>query len=276
MDTRGGGSATSPFRGAARTNPAIPESKASKTTEETLLLRFGPSVGWLKASIAVPTADGLRGSRVPLRGFAPQHGGVRGSPRWKCPKRRRRLSSVVLDGLLAACPRPSPSSPAMDSRGGVFPPLRASYPTTGGSSDLGIGSVQNGGGHSPPSFCTLRGPLRTVHRLLARRWTSRERVPFPARFGSRRGGRGRSTREYGAEPRGRLLPAVLYRVQTRWALHRGGGPAFLPFRRQYCIKYWQVQNSQIRGRGPGSRCFHAFNGVERAKYLRKEKQRARE
>ena len=65
----------------------------------------------------------------------------------------------------------------LPGRGGS--PLFASHPTTGGSADLGKGSVQNGGGHSPPSFCTLRGPLRTVHRLLARRWTSRERCPSP-------------------------------------------------------------------------------------------------
>ena len=101
-----------------------------------------------------------------------------------------------------------------------------------------------------------------------------------AHFRSWRGGRDRSTHEYGAEPRGRLFPALLYRVQTRWALHRhayrGGGPAFLPFHCQYCIKYWLVQNWQMRGKGRGSRCFHAFKGVEGARYLRQEAQRARE
>ena len=58
-------------------------------------------------------------------------------------------------------------------------PLPASHPTTGESADLGIGRVQNGGGHSPPSFCTLRGPVRAVHRLPARRWTNGRACPSP-------------------------------------------------------------------------------------------------
>ena len=63
MDTRGGG-VVSPFATTARGDSLISEYKVSRTMEETLLNRFGPPVWLLRASIAVPSADGRRESRV--------------------------------------------------------------------------------------------------------------------------------------------------------------------------------------------------------------------
>ena len=71
-------------------------------------------------------------------------------------------------------------------RVGASPPLSESHPTTGGFADPGIQTVQNGGRDSSPLFCTVHGVAGLVHYLLARRWTSGERVPFPAQFGSPR------------------------------------------------------------------------------------------
>ena len=116
--TPGEAGATSLFRTAAPGDSQIREHQVSERAEETVLRRFGPSVEWLKSSIAVPTGDGHPGRRVPSRLFAPQHREIRRSPSSKWPKRRRRLSSVGLDRLLGGCVRPSQSRPAMDSRGG--------------------------------------------------------------------------------------------------------------------------------------------------------------
>ena len=63
MDTRGGG-AVSPFVTPARGDSLMHDYKVSTTMEETLLHRFGPPFWWLRASIAVPSADGRRESRV--------------------------------------------------------------------------------------------------------------------------------------------------------------------------------------------------------------------
>ena len=133
--------ALTPFRSAPRRDSPIPECKASKTTEETLLRCFGPWVGWAKSSIAAPPGDGHPGRRVPPPLFASQHRKIRKSRSTKCPKWRRRLSPIVLDCLLGGCVRPSTSRPAMGTRGGRVRHLAFSQCSTDKSRDPRVQSL---------------------------------------------------------------------------------------------------------------------------------------
>ena len=115
-------------------------------------------LAWREGVVGAQTRCRTAGKALP-RGFAPRFGAL-GSP--------------------------SPSRPAMDSGGAGFPPVW--HRRTRGFDNARVGSVQNDGGHSPPSFGTVRLVLAPVRRCFPPRWTRRERFPFPRNWtpGARR------------------------------------------------------------------------------------------
>ena len=95
-----------PFTNPARRDSPIPECKASKTKEETLLRRFRPSFEWLKSSIAVPTGDGHPGRRVAT---SPHRSTARRDPRIPARKASKTTQETFLGGFepFLRSPRPS-------------------------------------------------------------------------------------------------------------------------------------------------------------------------
>ena len=161
-------------------------------------------------SIVVPTGDGHPGRRVASRLFATQRGGLPRSPSAKRPKRRRRLSSAVSNRGLGGRSRPSPSLPAMDTRGGGCH-LPFSHRSTGRFADPGAPSVRNDGGYRPPPFRTVFWVAARVHRRPYRRWTPGEACRPPRLFAVQHGQIPRSPSPKPLKRRKRLFSSALDR-----------------------------------------------------------------
>ena len=122
-----------------------------------------------------------RGGAPPPAQFDSRLGGRARSTGESGAEPRGRLFPAVLHRFLVRSTRPSPSRPAMDTRGGEYA-LPVSHPTTGTVADPNKPRVQNDGGKSPPPFWTARWVVSIAHRRYARRRTPGEPGAPPNAF----------------------------------------------------------------------------------------------
>ena len=154
-------------------------------------------MSYIEARVAKPCEDsvsiGLHGRAKtpggcpPSAQFDSRRGGRARSTSESGAQPRGRLFPAVVHRFLVHWARPSPSRPAMDTRGGGYA-LPVSHPTKGRFANPLLECIQNDGGDSPPPFWTVGWVPPCVHRGFARRWTPGEPGVLSPRIPPQHGG----------------------------------------------------------------------------------------
>ena len=223
----GGGFPALPHRTPPPGDPPIWEYKVCKMAEETLLHHSAPSVGPSDPSIAFSTGDGRAGSGRPSPRISPPGAEGGGNGRSNAVQNRGEGSSPQFCTTFWGVGRVHRHPDRRWTPGEQGSPPRFVH-LTRGFDDARVGSVQNDGRHSPPSFCTVCWVVASVRRHFSRRWTRRERVPIPALFDSRRAERGAGRHQTAADTKLESGRKAVFLICLSFCLFCG---------HRYCVNY---------------------------------------